>query len=186
MASNNKTGFADKLKSSILGLCDKSSKDSSHNKQSSTTPAPTSSKPSEPATSAPTANMASSLTKVKLIHNTNYKASGPKSYVYLLRRWGFTPTKEGPYIVGNRVHQQGKHFPHSQHTIGGRARVRKVLEKKAASGETGEVGAEDVQNDSEYLAQVQIGTPAQTLNLDFDTGSADLWYGFFPHGTFVF
>lgn len=41
--------------------------------------------------------------------------------------------------------------------------------------EVGDVPAEDSQNDSEYLCQVEIGTPAKTFTLDFDTGSADLW-----------
>jgi hypothetical protein len=43
--------------------------------------------------------------------------------------------------------------------------------------EVGEVPTSDIQNDSMYLCPVIIGSGpnAVTLNLDFDTGSADLW-----------
>jgi len=37
------------------------------------------------------------------------------------------------------------------------------------------VPAQDIQNDLEYVVAVKIGTPGVTLNLDFDTGSSDLW-----------
>ncbi|KAJ6616644.1 acid protease [Mycena sp. CBHHK59/15] len=45
-----------------------------------------------------------------------------------------------------------------------------------AKGESGDVPAQSVQNGiAEYIVPVKIGTPGVTLNLDFDTGSSDLW-----------
>ncbi|KAK8198223.1 aspartic peptidase domain-containing protein [Phyllosticta capitalensis] len=114
--------------------------------------------------------------RVVLTRNSNYKASGLKSYVYALNKWNIGPTKEGPYFVSNKVETQGK-FGVSK-AIGGHARTRQhVLQKRldAESGKSGEVPSEDIQHDAMYLSTVGIGTPAQNVSLDFDTGSADLW-----------
>jgi hypothetical protein len=49
--------------------------------------------------------------------------------------------------------------------------------KGANDKEIGELPTTDVQNDSMYLCPVTIGEGhhAVTVNLDFDTGSSDLW-----------
>jgi hypothetical protein len=62
--------------------------------------------------------MASSLSKVALRGNPNYKASGIRSYVWLLRKYGFKPTRAGPY----------------QHSV-----ARNALVKQLSDGTTGEV-----------------------------------------------
>ena len=117
--------------------------------------------------------MATNLQRVKLVHNKNYQRSGLKSYVSLLHKYKITPTLEGPYTCVNRAHHQGKHGDGK--VIGGKTLMQKILQKKATGDQTGDVPAEDSQNDSEYLCPVTIGTPGKTFTLDFDTGSADLW-----------
>jgi hypothetical protein len=113
-------------------------------------------------------------TRIRLQRNPNYHRSGTKSYVHLIRKYRFTPTRGGPYFLSTHIQQTGRQY--TDQPIGGKARVQHVLRRRvSATHETGEVTADDVQNDSMYLAPVSIGTPGQTVNLDFDTGSADLW-----------
>ncbi|KAI9655240.1 MAG: hypothetical protein M1831_004950 [Alyxoria varia] len=113
--------------------------------------------------------------RIPVLRNKKYKKSGIKSYAYALNKYGIGPTKQGPFFVGGKAESQGK-FKSMTARIGGKTQVKQhVLMKRDAKGQSGEVGAQDIQHDLEYICPVKIGTPEKTLMLNFDTGSADLW-----------
>ncbi|KAI1270073.1 eukaryotic aspartyl protease [Xylariaceae sp. FL1019] len=117
------------------------------------------------------------LTKVKAVHNHNYKRHGRKSYVNIMHKYGFEPTKQGPFV---RVDEHDHDPLHKiKAAIEGESGTpNRVLGKKLKENDAakpGEVSAEDIQNDSLYLCKCLIGTPPQNVMLDFDTGSADTW-----------
>ncbi|KAI5860202.1 aspartic endopeptidase [Durotheca rogersii] len=108
------------------------------------------------------------LSKVDVIHNTNYQRHGTKSYVHSLSRFGFQPTLPGPYFHVDRVNKV-------EEGLRGAAHTERALVKKVGNAEPTPITAEDLQNDSMYLCIVKIGTPPQAVLLNFDTGSADTW-----------
>lgn len=60
------------------------------------------------------------------------------------------------------------------------AHVQAVVDRFALpttkrADEEGTVSAASVDSDTEFVASISVGTPAQVLPMDFDTGSSDLW-----------
>ncbi|KAI0126914.1 eukaryotic aspartyl protease [Xylariales sp. AK1849] len=93
----------------------------------------------------------------------------------------YTGIRKGPLALGRAYAKFGVSFPDDLTSI-----IQQLLEELGLSNNNkkgnstgastpGEVAAIPDMFDSEYLCPVQIGTPPQTLQLDFDTGSSDLW-----------
>ncbi|KAF9923357.1 hypothetical protein FBU30_006573 [Linnemannia zychae] len=68
--------------------------------------------------------------------------------------------------------------PHFKHNT--KAQMAKLNRRypgiSILAGSTGGVPLTDVSPDLEYYGTVSIGTPAQNVKLDFDTGSSDIWF----------
>lgn len=77
--------------------------------------------------------------------------------------------RNGPLALARALAKYGQPVP---------AQLKAAADKTSKGQQkraTGTAVANSDQGDLEYLVQVSIGTPAQNLNLDFDTGSSDLW-----------
>lgn len=82
-------------------------------------------------------------TKIALKLNPHYRKSSTKSYIHSIRKYRFNPTKEGPYLIGGKLEQMGRHY--KDQAVGGHAQVQQVLRKKAIdSDHVSELGALDV------------------------------------------
>ncbi|KAL2022109.1 hypothetical protein VTK56DRAFT_6153 [Thermocarpiscus australiensis] len=74
--------------------------------------------------------------------------------------------RKGPVELARIYNKYGRPLPDDL-----KAAVARVLGKRSTGSEV----TTPETYDSEYLTPVSIGTPAQVLNLDLDTGSSDLW-----------
>lgn len=87
-----------------------------------------------------------------------------------------TVSKKHPAVALAKVYAKyGKEMPTRLKTIVRNHRAGVGMASTKRSTTEGSVSTTPEQYDTEYLASIQIGTPAQTLPMDFDTGSSDLW-----------
>lgn len=87
-----------------------------------------------------------------------------------------TVSKKHPAVALAKVYAKyGREMPTRLKTIVRNHRAGVGMASTKRSTTEGSVSTSPEQYDTEYLASIQIGTPAQTLPMDFDTGSSDLW-----------
>ncbi|KAK3328772.1 secreted aspartic proteinase precursor [Apodospora peruviana] len=83
-----------------------------------------------------------------------------------VRNTNFVRNQHGPIALAKAYRKYGVPLPADL-----KSAVTRIVQKRS----TGSAKTTPEEYDNEYLTPVSIGSPAQTLNLDFDTGSSDLW-----------
>jgi len=122
------------------------------------------------------------VTTLALAPNTTGRGprSGAAAYARAIRRYNIDSpvflAAEGIVFKRLSPSKDAHTHPHRGHPNRPRPETApKPGQDTSNTGPVSEVPAQDVQNDLEYVVPVTIGTPGVTLNLDFDTGSSDLW-----------
>lgn len=117
--------------------------------------------------------------KVDRIKNRNFVGhNGPKAYLKALRKYRMNIPPELMDAIKNQnaaapATTAEKLTNSAKVNAAGNTTSAAANTTMAAAAGTGVVAATPEQGDVEYLAPVNIG--GQTINLDFDSGSSDLW-----------
>ncbi|KAF9355279.1 Type I transmembrane sorting receptor [Mortierella sp. AD094] len=85
-----------------------------------------------------------------------------------------TPQGTAIPLVANPNHKRDFHSAMAR--INKRYPQLRLGNRLKATAGTGKVPLTDVGRDSEYYGAIQVGTPGQTIHLNFDTGSSDIWF----------
>ncbi|KAK4237502.1 aspartic peptidase domain-containing protein [Achaetomium macrosporum] len=113
--------------------------------------------------------------KLPQIYNANFKqhAKGPRALAKVYRKYNIELPGELLDVLKNILQDMGIEVPTGK-ALGSSAH-NSGRPYTNETDDQGEVSATPQLFDVEYLAPVEIGTPPQTLMLNFDTGSSDLW-----------
>lgn len=84
-------------------------------------------------------------------------------------------TKDGTRALIKAYRKYGITLPASLASFKPQDKKTRQRRAAASANETGSAVTLPVEGDAEWLTPVQIGSPPKTFQMDFDTGSSDLW-----------